>query len=79
MTFKNAKEPKAVASNIPLDKLLIETDCPYLAPTPYRGKRNESSYVKNVLYEIASLRNMDINELEKITEKNSIELFGLEV
>ena len=79
VTFKNAKEPKAVASNIPLDKLLIETDCPYLAPTPYRGKRNESSYVKNVLYEIASLRNMDINELEKITEKNSIELFGLEV
>ena len=79
VTFKNAKEPKAVASSIPLDKLLIETDCPYLAPTPYRGKRNESSYVKNVLIEIASLRNMDVEELEKITEENSIKLFGLEV
>ena len=79
VTFKNAKEPKNVAINIPLDKLLIETDCPYLAPTPYRGKRNESSYVKNVLIEIANLRNIDVEELEKITEKNSIELFGLEV
>ena len=79
VTFKNAKEPKAVASSIPLDKLLIETDCPYLAPTPYRGKRNESSYVKNVLIEIANLRNISVEELEKNTEKNSIELFGLEV
>ena len=79
VTFKNAKEPKAVAGNIPLDKLLIETDCPYLAPTPYRGKRNESSYVKNVLIEIAGLRNIEVEELEKITEENSIRLFGLEV
>ena len=79
VTFKNAKEPKAVAANIPLDKLLIETDCPYLAPTPYRGKRNESSYVKNVLIEIANLRNMNVLELEHITEDNSINLFGLEV
>ena len=79
VTFKNAKEPKAVAGSIPLDKLLIETDCPYLAPTPYRGKRNESSYVKNVLIEIAGLRNMSVEELESITENNSIKLFGLEV
>ena len=46
VTFKNAKKPKEVAQEIPLDKLLIETDCPYLAPHPYRGKRNEPAYVK---------------------------------
>lgn len=78
VTFKNAKEPKRVAELIPLDRLLIETDSPYLAPTPYRGKRNESSYVSLVLEEIARIRNMDKDELEKITEANSISLFKLE-
>ena len=78
VTFKNAKTPKEVALNIPLDRLMIETDCPYLAPTPYRGKRNEPAYVLNVLNEIASLRNMDIKELEEILDNNSIEFFKLD-
>lgn len=79
VTFKNAKEPKEVAKNIPLDKLLIETDCPFLAPTPFRGKRNESSYVKYVLEEIASLRNISVLEAELQTEKNTVELFRINI
>ena len=55
VTFKNAKAPKEVAMDVPLERLLIETDCPYLAPTPYRGKRNEPAYVRNILNEIALL------------------------
>ncbi|MDE6241887.1 MAG: TatD family hydrolase [Anaeroplasmataceae bacterium] len=78
VTFKNAKESKRVAEQIDLDYLLVETDCPYLAPTPYRGQRNESSYVKNVVSEIARIRNMEFWEIEEITEKNAIKLFKME-
>ena len=78
VTFKNAKTPKEVALDVPLDRLLIETDCPYLAPTPYRGKRNEPSYVRNVLNEIALLRGMDVLELEGILDSNSINFFKLD-
>lgn len=78
VTFKNAKESKRVATEIPLDKLLVETDCPYLAPTPYRGKRNESSYVVKVVEEIAYLKNMEVLEVAKITTSNACELFRLE-
>ena len=78
VTFKNSKEPKEVAKVVPLEKLLIETDCPYLAPHPYRGKRNEPSYVKLVLSEIANLREIDINKLEQILDNNSISFFKLD-
>jgi TatD DNase family protein len=78
VTFKNSKEPKEVAKVVPLDKLLIETDCPYLAPHPYRGKRNEPSYVRLVLSEIAKLREMDELELEQILDNNSISFFNLD-
>jgi TatD DNase family protein len=77
VTFKNAKEPKEVAKAVPLDLLLIETDCPYLAPTPMRGKRNESSYVKYVRDEIASLRGITPKEVEEATTKNAIRLFKI--
>lgn len=77
VTFKNAKEPKEVAKAVPLDLLLIETDCPYLAPTPMRGKRNESSYVKYVRDEIASLRGITIQEVEEATTRNAIRLFKI--
>ncbi len=56
VTFKNAKKPKEVAQEIPLDKLLIETDCPYLTPHPYRGKRNEPAFVKLVAEQIAEIK-----------------------
>lgn len=77
VTFKNAKYPKDVAIRIPKDRLLIETDCPYMAPTPFRGKRNESSFVYYVALEIAKLNNMTIEEIDQITENNTMELFDL--
>lgn len=78
VTFKNAKESKRVAEGIDLKYLLVETDCPYLAPTPFRGKRNESSYVKYVCEEIAAIRGIDVEKVINQTEENAIELFGLE-
>ncbi len=77
VTFKNARVPKEVAKNIPIDRLLIETDCPFLAPTPFRGTRNESGYVKYVCEEIASLRGIPTIEVDKATTKNAINLFNL--
>ncbi len=77
VTFKNAKEPKEVCKVVPLDKLLIETDCPYLAPTPFRGQRNESSYVKYVLEEVSRIKNLPIEEVERQTEINAERLFQI--
>ncbi|MCR8850974.1 TatD family hydrolase [Rossellomorea sp. SC111] len=77
VTFKNAKKPKDVAKEIPLEKLLIETDCPYLAPHPYRGKRNEPAYVKLVAEQIAELKEVSIEEVEKITTENAMKLFNI--
>ncbi|UOE94179.1 TatD family hydrolase [Alkalihalobacillus sp. LMS39] len=77
VTFKNAKKPKEVAKQIPIDKLLIETDCPYLAPHPYRGKRNEPAYVKLVAEQIAELRGISVEEIAEITTANAKKLFGI--
>lgn len=77
VTFKNAKVPKAVAQQVPLDRLLVETDCPYLTPTPFRGKRNEPAYVTYVAEEIASLRDMSYDALAEATTANAKRLFRL--
>lgn len=77
VTFKNAKKPKEVAQEIPLNKLLIETDCPYLAPHPHRGKRNEPSYVKLVAEQIAELKDISYEEVSNVTTKNAKKLFGI--
>ena len=77
VTFKNAVKTKEVAKNIPLDRLLLETDCPYMAPTPYRGKQNEPAYVKFVAEEIAQLRNTSLEEIALKTSDNAIKLFQL--
>ncbi|SHT12084.1 deoxyribonuclease TatD [Mycobacteroides abscessus subsp. abscessus] len=77
VTFKNAKKPKEVAQEIPLKKLLIETDCPYLAPHPYRGKRNEPSYVKLVAEQIAELKGLSYEEVSQVTTENAKILFGI--
>ncbi len=77
VTFKNAKRPKEVAKEIPLDRLLIETDCPYLAPHPYRGKRNEPSYVKLVAEAIAELKDITYEEVVAATNENAKKLFAI--
>jgi TatD DNase family protein len=78
VTFKNAKLPQEIAKHVPLDRLLIETDCPYLAPHPYRGKRNETGYVRLVAEKIAEIRGLSLEELAKITMDNALRLFRLE-
>ena len=77
VTFKNAKTPKEVAKVVDLDRLLLETDCPYMTPVPYRGKRNEPKLVKFTCQYIADLRQMDALELEKITGENTKRFFGI--
>lgn len=77
VTFKNAKKPKEVAAEIPLDKLLIETDCPYLTPHPYRGKRNEPAYVKLVAEQIAEIKGMTFDEVAEATTENAKRVFGI--
>ena len=75
VTFKNAKKLKETAVQIPLDCILLETDCPYMAPTPYRGKRNNSIYIDYVAQEIAALKGLTKNEVIAETEKNAERLF----
>lgn len=77
VTFKNAKTPKEVAKVVPIDRLLVETDSPYLTPEPHRGKRNEPLYVRHVAAMIAELRGMTIEELARATSENTKRLFNL--
>ena len=77
VTFKNGKKLKEVVEAMPLDKLVIETDCPYLAPVPFRGKRNDSTLLTYVIEEIATLRGMTTEEVERVTEENARRLYGL--
>jgi TatD DNase family protein len=75
VTFKKSKLPE-VLPTIGLDRILLETDSPYLAPTPYRGKRNESSYVVSTAAHIAGVFGISANEVGEITSQNSLNLFG---
>ncbi len=77
VTFKKADELRAIAKEVPLDRLLIETDCPYLTPIPYRGKRNEPAYVVEVARCLATLHDVNIEEMARITTENFNRFFGL--
>lgn len=77
VTFKNSKTLKKVAAEIPLGHIVIETDCPYLAPTPYRGKRNSSAYLPMVVEEIARLRGISTEEVERVTYENAMRLYSI--
>lgn len=78
ITFgKNAEDLRQVVRQLPLDKILVETDCPYLAPDPYRGQRNEPSYVKFVVRKIAEIKGIDFEEVAAATTKNAWELFHI--
>jgi len=78
VTFKNSVYPKEVAAKLPLDKLMIETDSPYMSPVPLRGKRNESANVIYILKYIAELRGINEKELESILDQNTIKFFNLD-
>lgn len=75
VTFKNAQSIKDVARQVPLNRMLVETDSPYLAPIPYRGKTNQPSYVKHVAEEIAQLRSISFEEISAATTENFFRLF----
>lgn len=77
ITFKNAKTLVNVVEQIDLDKILLETDCPYLTPVPYRGKRNESSYIPYIAEKIAEIKNVDKDEVSRITDNNVRALFKI--
>ncbi len=76
VTFKNARKLKETVEEIPLASIVLETDCPYLAPVPYRGKRNHSAYIRYVAEEVARLKGLSCEEVIRQTEKNAKELYG---
>ncbi|MHA7966229.1 TatD family hydrolase [Paenibacillus sp. CAU 1782] len=78
VTYKNARVPKEALASVPLDRLLIETDSPYLTPNPFRGKRNESSYVSFVAEAAAEIKGISVEELGRITTENGKKCFGIE-
>jgi TatD DNase family protein len=79
LTFKKNDALRAVAAQVPLERLLVETDAPYLAPTPFRGKRNEPAYVRHTAEVLASVRNLTLDEIAQATTDNARRLFALPV
>ena len=77
MTFKNARQSIEVASEIPLDRLLLETDAPYMAPVPFRGKRCDSSMIVYAAEKIAALRGLTVQELLDMTAENARCFYGI--
>ena len=77
VTFKNAVKLKEVAEYVPLDRILLETDCPYLAPVPYRGKRNSSLYIPEIAKEIATIKGVDYEELLEVTFDNACKMYRI--
>lgn len=75
VTFKNAKKLKETVEQIPLERILLETDSPYMAPEPYRGKRNDSRYIPYIVEKIAELKQVSIEEVEEITWQNAMNLY----
>ena len=78
LTFKNARKAVEVAANIPLERLVLETDCPYMAPEPFRGKRNHPGYLYRMAERLAEIRGMDVEEIHRITMENGKRLYGIE-
>ena len=77
LTFKNAKKLKEVAEYAPLSQIVLETDCPYLAPTPYRGKRNNSSMIAYVAEELAAIKQVSVEEVLRVTNENGRKLYNI--
>ena len=77
LTFKNGKKMKEVVSEIPMERIILETDCPYLAPEPFRGKRNSSLYLPYVVSAMAEVKGISEEEVIEITERNAREMYRL--
>ncbi|MBE5938157.1 MAG: TatD family deoxyribonuclease [Lachnospiraceae bacterium] len=77
VTFKNAKKLKEVAQEIPIENIVIETDCPYMAPEPYRGKRNDSSYLSYVVSKLAKIKGISEQEVTEITAENALRMYRM--
>ena len=77
LTFKNSKKIVEVVKNIPLDRIVIETDCPYLTPEPFRGKRNEPIYVEYIAKKIAEIKEITVEDVAKITTENAKKLYRI--
>lgn len=76
LSFKNAHDVRSVIAEVPMDRLIVETDCPYLAPVPMRGRRNEPAYLPHVIEAVARLKCMQASEVAAITEENALRLFS---
>ena len=77
LTFKNNKKTKELVKELPLEKIVLETDCPYLTPVPFRGKRNEPVYTKYVAEEVAKIKEISVEEVIKITTENAKKIYGM--
>ena len=77
LTFKNNKKTKELVRELPLEKIVLETDCPYLTPVPFRGKRNEPIYTKYVAEEIARIKEISVEEVIKVTTENAKKIYGI--
>ena len=76
VTFRNAEELRAIVRDVPLDRLLVETDAPYLAPVPHRGKRNEPAFVAATAAAVAALKGLPLQDLAEVTSANFFRLFA---
>ena len=77
MTFNKNKILQEAVKEIPLERMILETDCPYLIPVPYRGKRNESAYVRYVAEKVAELKGISVEQMKERTTDNAVSLFAL--
>lgn len=77
LTFKNNKKTKELVRELPLEKIALETDCPYLTPVPFRGKRNEPIYTKYVAEEVARIKEISVEEVIKVTTENAKKIYGM--
>ena len=77
MTFNNAKNVVKVVEELPIEKIMLETDCPYMAPVPFRGKRNEPMYIPYIARKIAEIKNIEVEKIAEITTKNAEKMFKI--
>ena len=75
LTFKNSTLAPVLSATVPLDRIVLETDAPYLAPVPHRGRRNESSFVKDIARKLSAVYGRNLEEIDRITTKNALKVF----